>query len=102
MSRTILKYVLQQGVHVPLELPSSAQFLHLHQQRDIGVCLWFLVDTEAPKIIRFFSTIVTGCQAPPLAAKYMGTAHLQEGSCAVHVFEVYGGEEVQHTLPIGF
>ena len=98
MPRTIWKYVLLPGEHVPLELPRNAQFLHLHQQGDSEVGLWFLMDTQEPKVTRYFTTAETGGAAPPLAARYLGTAHLHGGSLAIHVFEVDGGGNIQHSL----
>ena len=98
MARTIWKYVLQRGWQIPLELPRNAQYLHLHQQNDRDVSLWFLADTEEPKVTRYFTAVEAGGTAPPPAAKYLGTAHLQSGSLVVHVFEVAGGDDVQYTL----
>ena len=98
MPRTIWQYTLPRGERVSLELPRDAQFLHLHQQNDTEVCLWFLADIREPRVTRYFLMITTESKAPPLAARYLGTAHLHGGSLVVHVFEVDGGEEVQHSL----
>jgi hypothetical protein len=98
MPRSIWRYILPRGDYVPLELPRNAQFLHLHQQNDTEIGLWFLMDMQKPKVTRYFTTTMTEGAAPPLAAKYLGTAHLESGSLAVHVFEVYDGGDVQHLL----
>jgi len=98
MPRTIWRYILPRGEYVPLELPRNAQFLHLHQQNDSEIGLWFLIDTQESKVVRYFTTAMTECAAPPLAAKYLGTVHLEGGSLAVHVFEVYRGSDAQYGL----
>jgi hypothetical protein len=98
MSKTIWKHTLPRGEQVTLELPRGAQFLHLHQQDDTEVGLWFLADIREPKVTRYFLMATTESKAPPLAARYLGTAHLHGGSLTVHVFEVDGGGDIQHPL----
>lgn len=83
--RTVWKFELQP--RITLLMPAGAQALHVHEQNG-GVCLWALVDPEAPKEARTFLTFGTGHEGVPEDARYVGSAHLSGGVLVFHVFEV--------------
>jgi hypothetical protein len=62
------------------------RILKVDAQRDI-VCIWALVDPEAPVTLRQFYLAATGLTVPK-GATYIGTAQLYRGSVVVHVFEL--------------
>jgi hypothetical protein len=68
-----------------IELPADAQFLAVQVQNGTPV-MWFLLDTEAPKIRRCFDTYYTGVEIPCEAAKYLGTFQLE--TLVYHLFEL--------------
>lgn len=84
MSKTIWKYELEPST--TLEMPVGAKILHVHEQNDV-MCLWALVDTEAPLEVRTFSVYGTGHPMHNHPMEYIGTAHLSGGSLVLHVFE---------------
>lgn len=83
---TIWKYVLSPGM--PVRMPRGATVLHAAGQGD-DLCVWALVDPQAPTEERRFDVYGTGhpCPAPEALGRYVGTAHLNDGALVFHVFE---------------
>lgn len=83
MANTIWKYPI--SFCTTLDLPADARVLSVQIQGDSGLCLWALVDSDAPKRARRFQVFPTGGQAPPHDWPYIGT--VQDGALVWHVFE---------------
>jgi len=94
---TVYKYYLDPLVSpTAIVMPRGAKILSSQVQRGI-VCMWALVDTEAPMESRRFQLLETG--QPALASLagsefsifgdgFIGTVQLMEGSYVLHLFEV--------------
>lgn len=82
---SICKYVLKPEIE--LEMPIGAQVLSIREQGE-EICLWALVNPDAPKEKRRFVSFGTGHDVPAVALQFHGTAHLRGGSLVFHVFEV--------------
>jgi hypothetical protein len=67
-------------------LPVGAKLLSVHAQGD-DLCLWALVDTEAPLEDREFVIVGTGHEVHDHAGAFIGTALLANGRLVLHVFE---------------
>jgi hypothetical protein len=71
---------------VTVMLPVGAKVLAVHEQHGLP-CVWFLVDTDAPKQDRTFWFVGTGQEIPEGASEYVGTVLLDGGRFVLHVFE---------------
>lgn len=85
---TIYKYPLKRRNELEtIYLPMGALFLSVQYQAQSGeLCLWAMVDADAPIISRTVYALGTGIEAPSLIGemKYLGTA--QENFFVWHVF----------------
>lgn len=99
--RTIWKYELKETDVQRVGMPAGAELLHVASQRvekhgpdQYGswdaLCMWALLDPDAPTVERLVAIVGTGNPAPALNddAKYVGSA--QCGPFVWHVFD--GGE----------
>lgn len=86
MAKTNWKFTLQPECKV--EMPEGAQLLTVREQGD-DICLWALVDSDAPMVARRFVGFGTGHQIPEdQALSFIGTAMLQGGNLVFHIFEI--------------
>ncbi|RTL09093.1 MAG: hypothetical protein EKK62_04125 [Acidimicrobiia bacterium] len=85
----IWKFVLDPSVDPQaVKMPKGAEILTAREQGH-NVCVWALVDPEAPTECRSFEVIGTGWEVPRRSRRYIGTAQIIDGSPLVfHVFEV--------------
>lgn len=94
MSSTIHKFPL--GPDCTIELPKGSLVLSARGQ-DGKVCIWVLLDPEAPRIKRRFKVFGTGHKVPDdLNLIFIGTALLDGGALVFHVFEQYEGVDDGH------
>ena len=86
----IYKYALRITDEQALMLPRGAVPLATDMQRDV-LCLWVMVDTEQPAVMRRVFVAGTGNPLPDeiVATRYVGST--QDGPFVWHVFV---GEEV--------
>ena len=86
MKKVIWKYEV--APHFTLDLPVSAQILHVARQHDLAV-MWVLLDAEANKVRREFMCIATGEPIrTALRLDYIGTFLLGNDELVFHLFEV--------------
>lgn len=83
--KTIWKYPLD-SVFGILSMPVGAQILSVANQFS-SICLWVLVDTNAPAENRRFYVVGTGHPLPEEPTVYRGTAKVENGHIILHVFE---------------
>lgn len=84
--RTIYKYGLGGlNSHITVEMPEGADVLTFQYQAD-QPCIWALVDTERPAVIRHFLIHGTGHAFNGQEDRYVGTA--QRGPFVWHLFEM--------------
>jgi hypothetical protein len=67
-------------------MPVGAKPLSVHAQGD-DLCMWALVDTEAPLEKRGFVIVGTGHEVHDHTGEFIGTALLANGSLVLHIFE---------------
>lgn len=86
--KTIYKYPIQAIEHPVVDMPRGAKVLSFHSQND-QLCIWALVDTDAPMQVRTFYLVGTGdiFAYNPAALRFIGTALLMRGSLVFHLFE---------------
>jgi hypothetical protein len=81
----IYKYVLEPEKIQDVQM-HPGEILHVAEQ--VGnVCIWALVDTDAPMIKRRFAVIPTGETCPYTREQYIGTAKISDGRLVFHIFE---------------
>lgn len=83
--KTIFKYALANAATVggALSVPDGAKPLCVQMQNNIP-CLWMLVDSERPHVMRRFAVYGTGHELPQNPGEYVGT--FQDGWLVFHVF----------------
>ncbi len=86
MIKKILRYDLQLGDEVALQLPRGAEVLTAQVQGGRPV-LWALVDPDEPRVLRRFQLHKTGEPAPGFLGGERHLATLQVGEDAYHLFE---------------
>lgn len=95
--KTVLKYALDAlAPEVKISMPLGAKVLHVAKERGATqdvLCLWALVDTEAPTVPRWFRVYGTGHPLPEGAydgtfMRHVGTVLMHGGAIVLHVFEV--------------
>lgn len=71
--KAIWKYTLgyPEPKRVSIEVQSGARLMHVALQ-PTEICLWMLVDTEAPKIRQWLRVVATGEEIPESADYYFG------------------------------
>ena len=80
---TVFKYVLPIEDNPTISMPQGAQLLHVADQYG-ALCVWALVNPEAPPMHRRFRVAGTG--HPEAVGVYVGTA-LMLGGLVFHVFD---------------
>ena len=87
--RTIWKFQLEVTDIQTIFIPKGAKFLTVNLQRGIP-CLWFEVDSDAPKIASRIVTVGTGHRVDWMssAMKYLGTYQQLDGEFIGHVYIV--------------
>lgn len=86
MTETIWKYTLKPGC--VFDIPKDAKILKVDEQFG-EICMWALVNPDAPKVKRNFVVIGTGHDMPKCrVSNYLGTAKIDGGLLVFHVFEV--------------
>lgn len=93
--KTIYKYPIDLGAELflTMEVPDGTVFLYVGEQ--LGeVCLWALVDTEAPLVRRHLRIVGTGIDASDLNEdQYIGSVLVLNGTYVYHIFDV--GNSIQ-------
>jgi hypothetical protein len=92
-----MRKVWKYGVQWPadafdLAMPEGAEVLTVQVQENgdsrlAAVCLWALVDPDAPQTVRRFRVVGTGHPVEGGALAYAGTFQLASGALVFHVFE---------------
>lgn len=82
--RTIWKFRLLPGFAA--RMPEGAQVLHAAGQGG-DLYVWAMCDPDAPTEERRFDVYGTGHPCPTDLGRYVGTAHLDDGTLVLHVFE---------------
>lgn len=86
--KAIWKYTLRPSGH-PIEIPKDARILSVNSQAN-EICLWALVDPNAPKEQRRFVPIPTGKTMDGTNMTFIGTVLLEGGRLVFHIFEDCG------------
>jgi len=84
--KTIHKYPLVVQDNNPVLMPDEAQVLCVQMQNG-GPCLWALVETDLPKVVRNFLIYGTGHPVSKAQQSYVGTFQMHDGNLVFHVFE---------------
>ncbi len=86
--KTIWKFPLIVAQVQDIAIPAGARILTVQTQAD-HVCLWALVESDAPKVTRRIAVIGTGNPAPDWGdLKYIATFQLHGGALVFHAFEI--------------
>ena len=85
--RTVWKFPIVVTDRQHVIMPSGARVLAVHPQHE-QLCLWAVVDPDAPKTATLIHIAGTGHQLPDDIDqfRYAGTAHLHAGALVLHVF----------------
>lgn len=67
-------------------MPKKSRYLDLQVQNQQPT-LWALVDPDSPQELKKFEWCGTGHQLCNKAARYLGTAQLEDGALVLHLFE---------------
>lgn len=86
----IFKYPLSSAATQPVTLPANAELLSAHFQQN-QLCLWALVDPDAPDSAWQVQVLATGEPVPDRGSlgRFVGTAHAPDGT----VWHVFGQPE---------
>lgn len=85
MSMTIWKFTLEPVCE--LQMPEGATVLSVGVQGE-NICLWAMVNPDAPKVTRSFVGFGTGHEVTDATClEFIGTALLHGGSLVFHIFE---------------
>ena len=81
----IWKFEAQTTDILRIKMPEGAKVIRVGTQKSFHICLWVLVDPEAPKVSRMFYVVGTGHPIPKLyLTLYLGTVF--DGPYVWHVF----------------
>ena len=85
----VWKFELQLNDEVALKMPACAVLLHVGTQ-GTQLCLWALVDPEAPTAERRIRVAGTGhpIDYAPVELRHVGTVLLADDRLVFHVFEI--------------
>ena len=84
--RTIWKYPLEITDRQNVLMPEGAEILSAQMQRDT-LCLWALVNPDAPEQRREIEVLGTGNHATESKRRYIATVQMCGGSLVWHIFE---------------
>ena len=89
--KTIWKFpILEPHEYNEIEMPEGADVLTVQMQGKT-MCLWAIVDPEAPKVPRMFNVCGTGnSMLEHVQRRYIGTIQMHGGQYIFHIFEVLG------------
>lgn len=87
MTRQVWKFPLNLTGSNNLTIPEGAEILDVQIQHGT-VCLWALVDLDAPSTSREVFLAGTGHDLPAGTLTHLGTTQSFEGSFVFHAFEV--------------
>lgn len=90
MSKTVWKFPIEVGDCVRIEMPSGAQVVSVDLQFG-QLCVWAIVDPEAPLVQRTFWWRGTGHRLPDQPSRFVGTVLTAGGSLVFHLFEPQEG-----------
>ncbi len=85
--RSIWKYELSVTDVQVIQMPEGAELLCVQNQRGVP-CVWALVETSRPKIMREIHIFGTGRPCDSFKEGYVGTFQLRNGDLVFHVFDV--------------
>lgn len=87
--KTIYKYpIVLDASYLVIDVPDGAQFIHVAEQHG-RICLWALVDSEAPMIRRQIRIIGTGLSADDVKIEqHIGSILVLNGTYVLHIFDV--------------
>lgn len=85
MPKAVWKFELP-SVVTDLQMPIGAGILDVQVQHGV-VCLWALVDVDAPRMTRTFRYIATGHTVMTNPGRYIGTVQMSDGYLVFHIFE---------------
>lgn len=88
---TIHKFSIPLQDEQTVDMPKGARILTAQLQLGI-LCLWAMVDTDAPEVPHKVSIYGTGGPVPAVTGKYVGT--VQSGALVWHIFD--DGEQRPH------
>ena len=85
--RQVQKFDLSNSINFSVRMPVGAQILSVGRYMSY-LCLWALVDSDAPKELRFFDAYPTGYSIPGDAPlHYLGTVQTEDVLSTWHIFE---------------
>lgn len=82
--RTIWKYPVKSCL-ATIDLPDGAQIVRFDAQGFGELFIWAVVDTEAPKVPRYFQVVMTGEEIGFEYNRYIGTCFNR--ALVYHLFE---------------
>lgn len=85
----VMKYYLTPDM-APIAMPRGAQLLTVQEQQG-EACLWALVDSTQPDVLRKIGIYGTGHEIKREGGKYFATFQMMSGQLVFHVFD-YGEE----------
>lgn len=85
---TIWKFKLSAVDRNHFSIPNHAKFLHAGEQAG-QMCMWFLVDPDAPSKDRYFRILPTGGKCDPPTMKFVATVGMWNMQCVWHIFEEF-------------
>lgn len=90
----IFKYPLSNAATQTVTLPTNAELLSAHFQQN-QLCLWALIDPDAPDSAWQVRVLATGEPVPDRGTlgRFVGTAHAPDGT----VWHVFGQPESGHS-----
>jgi hypothetical protein len=83
---TVYKEKLDITQHQEVELPSGYKILTINLQNNLPM-IWFLCDTENPKVPVTIHMYNTGQSIAMYPGRYISTVHPSRGTHVVHCFE---------------
>jgi hypothetical protein len=85
MAKAVWKFELP-SVITDVQMPIGAEILDVQVRHGV-VCLWALVDINAPRTTRVFQYYGTGHTLEPNPGRYIGTVQMSDGYLVFHIFE---------------
>jgi len=84
---TIWKYPLVITDTQNVMMPEGADILTAQIQHGSGLCVWALVNPDAPQQRREIEILGTGNPAPDAKRRYIATVQMLGGNLVWHIFE---------------
>jgi hypothetical protein len=90
--KIIYKYPIKVYDEQAIRMPQSAELLSVQCQAG-WPCVWAMVDTDEPMVLRDFGLVATGEPCERIrAGKHVGTFQMRDGTLVFHLFDL--GEQV--------